>query len=100
MKKEDEIRSINSYNFEKFKEIIDNLLSNNEKNDILNGIVNDLNKDKELIYDTNIKIKSEFSKIFLKKIGFEWPVIDKRYIKNYFKYLIDIGYFNLKIKEV
>jgi len=84
---------------EKFKEIINKLLTSKENSDILNGIISDLTQNKELIYESNIKIISEFTKQFLKKTGFEWPQIDKRYIKNYFKYLIEIGYLNLKIKE-
>ena len=38
-----------------------------------------------------------FTKEFLYKTGFEWPYIDINYIRNYFKYLIDIGYFNMKL---
>ena len=82
---------------EKFKEIINTLLQDESKKDYLQGIINDLNDDQELVYESNVKIKSEFTKKVLKEIGFEWPYIDTTYLKNYFKYLADIGYFNIKI---
>ena len=40
------------------------------------------NKNKELVYFSNIKIKNEISKVFLDKIHFEWDKIDKKYIEN------------------
>ncbi len=82
---------------EEFINIIDNLLQDETKKSYLEGIINDLNKDKKLVYESNIKIKSDFSKLVLEKIGFEWPYIDVRYIRNYLKYLADIGYFNIKL---
>lgn len=82
---------------EKFVEIINELLQDENKKSYLEGIINDLDKDKKLVYDSNVKIKSDFTKEILQKIGFEWPYIDKKYIRNYLKYLSDIGYFNIKI---
>ena len=81
-----------------FVNILNNLLKDEQKKQYLEGIINDLDKDKKLVYDSKIKIESEFTKSFLELHGFSWPYIDKRYLLNYFKYLEDIGYFNIKIK--
>lgn len=83
---------------EKFKEIVHNLLQGESRKEYLQGIMNDFNEDEELVYESNVKIESEFTKRFLQKINFEWPYIDTNYLKNYFKYLSDIGYFNVHVK--
>lgn len=83
---------------EKFKEIVNNLLQDENKKQYLQGIINDFNENQELVYESNVKINSEFTKKVLKEIGFEWPYIDTTYLKNYFKYLANIGYFNINIK--
>lgn len=82
---------------EKFKEIVTDLLKNEDTKNYLQGIINDFDENQELSYESNVKIKSEFTKKILDKIGFNWPYIDTKYLKNYFKYLSDIGYFNIKI---
>ena len=89
--------NIHAVSSDKFIEIINNLLKDDSKKSYLEGIINDLDENKKLVYESNVKIESEFSKNILKKLGFEWPYIDKTYIRNYLKYLTDIGYFNLKI---
>lgn len=89
--------NIHAVSSDQFIEIINNLLKDDSKKSYLEGIINDLDENKKLVYESNVKIESEFSKNILKKLGFEWPYIDKTYIKNYLKYLTDIGYFNLKI---
>ncbi len=90
---------VNIVSTEDFNTIINNLLEDDNSTEILSGIIRDFNSEKKLIYQSNIKIKSDFTKQFLENIGFEWPYIDINYIRNYFKYLIDIGYLNVKLKE-
>ena len=80
-----------------FSTTIQNLLNDPEKRYYVEGIINDLSSDKRLTYKSEVNIQSNFSKEFLYKTGFEWPYIDVNYIRNYFKYLIDIGYFNTTI---
>ena len=59
---------------------------NDEKNiSNLSFILNDLDKNHKLIYDSNIKITNGISKKFLDKIGFHWPQIPKDYIINLIK---------------
>ncbi len=82
---------------EEFKNIINKLLNDAEKKNIIEGIINDFNNNRKLVYKSDVHISSDFSTCFLKNIGFEWPYIDIDYIRNYFKYLSDIGYFNISI---
>jgi len=89
---------INVVSSDKFKEIINNLLQDDDTKDYLQGIINDLDENQELSYESDVKIESQFTKKVLKEIGFEWPYIDTTYLKNYFKYLSQIGYFNINVK--
>ena len=68
-----------------FDERVNVLLS--ENNNILSGIINDFDDNKKISYKSNIHILSEHSKLFLGKLRFYWPNIDKNYIINYIKYL-------------
>lgn len=68
-----------------FRNIINNMLKNDEKKYVLSHILNDLNSDHKLIYDTPIKIENNFSQAFFHKIGFSWPIITKKYIENLIK---------------
>ena len=42
-----------------------------------------LGKNNELNYLSNIKIKCDYTISYLKKIGFEWPEIEDKYIIKY-----------------
>ena len=68
-----------------FDERINTLLS--ENNGVLGGIINDFDDNRKISYNSNIHIVSEHSKLFLSKLGFYWPKVDKNYIVNYIKYL-------------
>ena len=80
-----------------FATVIQDILNDPSRRQSIEGIINDLTADKKLVYKSEVNIKSDFTKEFLYKTGFEWPYIDINYIRNYFKYLIDIGYFNTSI---
>lgn len=84
---------------EEFEKLVNDMLQDEDKTTLLQGIIRDFNSEKKLIYESNIKIQSDFTKEFLKKIDFEWPDIDEKYIKKYLEYLIEIGYLNIKLKE-
>lgn len=90
---------INIVSSEEFNNVVNGLLQSDEGSEILSGIIRDFNSDKKLVYNSNIKINSDFTKEFLKINGFEWPLIDIKYLRKYFKYLIQIGYLNIDIKE-
>ena len=82
---------------EEFAATIQSILEDPDRRQLVEGIINDLSSDRKLVYQSDVAIKSDFTKEFLYKTGFEWPYIDIHYIKNYFQYLIDIGYFNISI---
>jgi len=58
----------------------------------LSGIINDFDENKKLVYNTNIKIKNDFTNNYLKKIYFKWPKIGEKYLNKYIIYLKSIGY--------
>ena len=75
-----------------FHKIIKDVLLDDNKKDILSGIVNELNSDNNLEMNSNIKILSEFSKNFLNSIDFNWSKIDNVYIEKYIKYFKNIKF--------
>lgn len=89
--------SLNIVPDKEFQKIISNILKDESKKLSLSGIIDDFDANKKLSYQSNIEIKSDFSKDYLASIGFEWPYIDAKYIKNYLKYLSDIGYFPISL---
>ncbi len=68
-----------------FVKLIKKLSYNNNKN--LQGIVNNLNTEFQLNFGKNVKICSDFSVDFLKKIGFHWPAISEEYIHKLINYM-------------
>lgn len=73
----------------KFKNTIKSILESDSKKEILNNLINDFGKDLSLNYESNIKIKSDFTIKYLEETGFNWPNIDLNYIKYILK-LIEI----------
>lgn len=71
-------------------------ISHSKNNDILNGIVNDLNEKNMLNYKTNVSVKSEYTQSYLKELGFCFPKIDNEYIIKYINYLREIGFIKNK----
>ena len=82
--------------YSEFSDIIKEILNDPDKKQYISGIINDLTKEKKLVYKSDVKIESNFTKDFLSKIGFEWPYIDIDYISKYFNYLKSIGYFEIQ----
>ena len=72
--------------------IISNIIINDSKNDILSGIIHDLDSDKNLIYTTNVRVEYQLSELYLKNIGFLWKNIDETYIIKYMNYFKKIGF--------
>ena len=65
-----------------FKEKVKAMLDDDTKKHLLTHLLNDFDKDLNLSYKTNIILKSELTKKYLKNIGFDWPEIDRDYVKN------------------
>ena len=76
------------------KDIITGILADNNRKDLLAGIIYDLDDNKNLIYTSNIRLNSNFTEKYLNKLGFRWKNIDKDYIIKYINYFIKIHYIN------
>ena len=62
---------------------------------IFEAFQNDMDEQGELVYDSNIRIKNEFTLWFLEKVGFEWNETDMEYISGYIDYFQKIGYLEV-----
>ncbi len=74
---------------EDFLKIVDKFLK--EDSDVLSGIINDFDKNKKLVYESNVMLQNEFSNEVLAKRSFEWFQIGKEYLFTYLDYLKDLG---------
>ena len=72
---------------EEFKQNISTILKNKKKKEILNSLINDLDNDLHLLYNTDIIITSEVTKKYLSKLGFIWPKINDKYMKKFIELL-------------
>ena len=79
---------------EKMTNIIEELLNDPSKKDILSGIIQDLDSNKHLVYTSNIKLDSSFTENYLKYIGFSWKNLDKNYIMKYINYFRKIKFLD------
>lgn len=84
---------------EKFNRTLQNLAKNSKTEYIYEAFQNDMNENGELVYDSNIRIKNDFTDWFMKKVGFEWARIDFDYIKGYLEYFRNLGYFEVNCYE-
>ena len=80
-------------NYTEFNKIIKNALLNDNKTDILSGIINELNLDNNFEINSNIDFLSEFSRMFLNRLDFNWSKIDNKYLEKYIKYFKYIKFF-------
>ena len=64
-----------------FRKLIKQTLNNPIKKDIISFITNDMDKNYNLVYITDIKLKNDFTTKFLEKAGFTWPSPTETYIK-------------------
>ena len=72
-----------------FKIYLKQILKDSSKRNIISSIINDLDEDFNIVYSSDIRLNNDFTIEFLNKIGFKWPIIDKKYI-NLILYLFDI----------
>lgn len=64
-----------------FSKLLKSSLQNPTKKDSISFLTNDIDKNYNLVYITDIKLKNDFTNKFLEKINFKWPKPDKSYIK-------------------
>ena len=70
-----------------FKKDLNNLLFNSNNSDKVSVLLNDLDKDRNLVYKTNLKITNKFTLKFLSKADFSWSIVTKEYIEKILKNL-------------
>lgn len=75
-------------------DIINGMLSNDDRKQTVSGIIQDLNKDKKLIYTSATRLDLNFTESYLKECGFKWKKLDKNYITKYLNYFKNIGFIN------
>lgn len=59
------------------------------------ALINDMDENRNLVYDSNIRILNDFTKEYMKLLGFEWSDIDFEYMKRYVEYFRNIGYLEV-----
>lgn len=69
---------------EKMTSVIKDIIKDKIKRNSISGIIQDLNYEKELKYESSIKISGNITNEKLEKNGFIWPLIDKEYILKFF----------------
>ena len=75
-------------------DIINGMLSNDDRKNAVSGIIQDLNKDKKLIYTSGTRLDFDFTEKYLKECGFKWKKLDKVYITKYMNYFKRIGFID------
>ena len=69
---------------DEFKQKIKRIITKTNSDDI-SALINDLDKNLNLNYDSKIRLDSKHTIQLLQLFGFEWSKIDKKYIKNILK---------------
>lgn len=59
------------------------------------ALINDMDENSRLLYDTNIRILNDFTVNYLMQLGFEWPEIGLAYVEQYINYFKEIGYLEV-----
>ncbi len=72
---------------DEFKKLIKSILNNKKKKELLSSLMNDLDKNLRLMYQTDISIKSDVTIKYLSKIGFSWPKISDKYLTRFINLL-------------
>jgi len=76
--------------------IIKGLLVDEDTKNLIHGLVQDINKDKTLVYNSNIRLNSKFTNKYLLRAGFKWPKCRKSYINKCFNYFEKVGFIKIK----
>lgn len=77
-------------------DIITGILEDDNRKDSISGIIYDLDKNKNLIYTSNISLDSTVSNKYLSKIGFNWKKNNKNYIKRCLYYFDKINFIKFR----
>lgn len=79
---------------EEFEKALRNSSKQKESEHIFETFINDMDKNEQLNYDSNIRFENSFTLNYLKKLGFEWAEVDFEYIRKYIEYFRKIGVIN------
>ena len=77
---------------EEFAKLIRDTI-NSQQSYIFEALLNDLDQNDQIQYDSNIRIENSFTVQYLQRLGYEWPEIDSAYIEGYLRYFTRLGYF-------
>ena len=77
--------NLRTVSIDEFSKIIDRYLNSAQDSKKISGIMIDLNKNHQLEYITNIKIKSDNSIKVLSEHNLYWPKLSETYIIDYIK---------------
>jgi len=80
---------------DKFAKNLSKFGNNPKTQYIYEALINDMDKDGKLVYDSNIHIENDLTVEYLKKIGFNWSKIDYDYLKAYVEYFNRLGYLEV-----
>lgn len=83
-----ELSNIEVLTSEEFIKRIDAMLNLPNSNELLAGILSDFDTNRNLIYESNIKLNSDFTIRYLEDTNFKWPMITKDYLMNFMKSLM------------
>lgn len=73
-------------------DIINGMIGNDKRKQGIAGIIEDLNKDRKLLYTSSVKLDINFTESYLKNCGFKWKKLGKNYITKYLQYFRKIGF--------
>lgn len=79
---------------DKFKKLINRILSDKSNNDDLKGIINDFDEENQLSFKTTVKLDCEATVSYLKQLGFEWPIINAEYINKIINHMKRVKYIS------
>ena len=85
-------RSLKIVSGEEFAKLIRSTI-NSQQSHIFEALLNDLDQNDQIQYDSNIRIENSLTVQYLQRLGFEWPEIDSAYIEGYLRYFTRLGYF-------
>lgn len=63
---------------------------------VFETFINDLDSNDQIIYDSKIRMKNDFTVQYLRRLGFEWTDIGLNYLKKYMAFFEKIGYLEGK----
>lgn len=79
---------------EKFSAKVNTFLKDSKLKNAISGIVTDLDSNKLFNLNANILLDCDFTNLYLQKVGFKWPKINKNYISKYIEYFRNLNYFD------